>query len=301
MTKRISFILTLALLPWNAFAWGTLGHRAAALVAEAKLSPAARQAVARLLHGDSLADVAAWADSLRSTGRYPQTNWYHFEKIPDGKSFLENLRALPEWQRQKGGVVAAILLASETLRSRSASRGEKGVALKFLVHFVGDIHQPLHSGRPEDKGGVTLATDWFGTPMSLHKIWDSGMILSGHAALFRDGMRIAERARAYADDLRARLDGGRAPNLTPDVGVWLDESLRLRGPAYDLTYETDPGQYQATHLPTVDARIHLAGVRLADLLNRIFAGASASPEEKELRRRIEEIVGDIRGVISFRR
>lgn len=298
MTKRFSVLLALVF-PIHAFAWGALGHRAVGHIAESKLNPQAKAAVQRLLGRESMSDAATWADELRSQTTYKQSNWYHFEKISDGLTYIDNLKALPEWQKKKGGIVSAILVANEVLRDVNAPNGEKAIALKFLIHFVGDIHQPLHSGRPEDKGGVTIDTDWFGTPMSLHKIWDSGMIYTGHGSLFRVGMAPKEQALVYAQYLLGRINDSRV-SFTPDIEVWLNESIAMRGPVYELTYQNNPAAYQTTHLPMVDSRIYTAGTRLADLLNRIFSGASTPREERDLRTKIEAIVGDIHGVVSFR-
>jgi len=118
--KSIPLLFCLFFLPLQASGWGPLGHWAIGTIADSNLSPDARALVEKLLGGQSLADVANWADSIRSGGNYSGSIWYHFEKIPDGVNYLDNLRALPPWQQRKGGLVAAIL-----------GRGSAGSALKY--------------------------------------------------------------------------------------------------------------------------------------------------------------------------
>lgn len=299
MASRI-FLLSLSVISFKTFAWGTVGHMTAGYIAEAKLTPATRAAVSKILEGKSLAEVSNWADELRSSNTYRQTNWYHFEKVFDGVSYIDNLKAMPEWQQRKGGAIGAILVANEILRQPNSSRSARRDALKFLVHFVADLHQPLHSGRPEDKGGVEMMIEWQGSPMSLHRLWDSGMIRTGHPDYFT-GPRSDDRAsRFYSADLLKRFARQNIPQ-TLDPEIWLNESLALRNAAYDPTYKSDQRAYQATHLPTIDLRLYAAGTRLADVLNSVFSGAPISRQEKDLWRRIEAVVGDIYQVISFRR
>ena len=277
----------------GAEAWGPLGHRAIALIAEEHLTPAARAFVAERLENSSMAGAANWADSVTDDPRFPGSIWYHFEKIPDGVGYLDNLRALPGKQRRKGGAVVAILAAEDCLRDPGARRRDQTTALKFLIHLVGDLHQPLHTGRPEDKGGVEIETTWSGAPMSLHRIWDSGLILSGHRDLFSAGTTQRAAAEAYARHLAERFAAEPVADET-DVEAWLDESLALRPAAYELRPAADQDAYVAANLEPIDRRIHAAGRRLARMLNDIAAGAPASAKGLALRAAIDSIPGDPR-------
>jgi hypothetical protein len=269
------------------------------VIAEAHLTPQAQSAVQKLLGQDSLADVANWADSVRGNGTYHQTVWYHYEKIPDGVSYLANLKALPDWQRQKGGVVAAILVAQKTLREDKAPLLEQTDALKFLVHFVGDIHQPFHSGRPEDEGGVKIDVTWFGTPMNLHRVWDSGMINTGHKDLFATSHSLAEDSLRYANFVMQEFAKA---NVDTEFNVekWLNESLQIRNAAYDPIYQADQNRYQTLHLQELDLRIYSSGVRLAELLNSIYAHEPMPQPEIDFWKQIETLVGVLDRWISFR-
>ncbi|MGZ3723741.1 MAG: S1/P1 nuclease [Bdellovibrionales bacterium] len=289
------FIALLFLASPQVFAWGPVAHRATGVIADSRLSLQASAAVKSLLGTDSLGDIANWADAARSSGKYTQTVWYHFEKIPDGLTFMNNLNALPDWQRKKGGTVMAILEANHVLRNSVVAVPEKIDALKFLVHFIGDLHQPLHSGRPEDNGGVKTDVAWFGTAMNLHRIWDSGMIGTGHGEL----ASAPDGGTAYANYLLVKFE--REPvDLTMNVEKWLNESMSLRLAAYDLSYQSDQSGYQTRHLPEVDLRVYSAGVRIAALLNDIFAGMAIPASELDLQNKIEAVVGNLNSLIYFR-
>ena len=281
-----------------ALAWGPLGHQTIAVIAETNLTPAAREYVKARLGNQSLADVASWADAVVRDPQYLGSLWYHFEKIPDGMSYLDNLRAMPDWQWRKGGVVEAILVANATLRDAQAPAADRRNALMFLVHLVGDIHQPLHTGRPFDRGGVNIKLDWYGTTVSLHRVWDTGLLLTGHRDLFPDGISTRGASQAYAEYL-IRANARKAYTTELDVEGWLNESLAIRPAAYDPDYLRNPERYQRRHLEQLDGRIYVAGLRLARLLNDIAAQQPVSPREIELWNSIESILGDPRQIIHL--
>lgn len=281
-----------------ALAWGPLGHQTIAVIAETNLTPAAREYVKVRLGKQSLADVASWADSVVRDPQYLGSLWYHFEKIPDGLSYLDNLRAMPDWQWRKGGVVEAILVANATLRDTQAAPAARKNALMFLVHLVGDIHQPLHTGRPADRGGVNIKLDWYGTTVSLHRVWDTGLLLTGHRDLFPNGISTRAASRAYADYL-IRAYARKAFTTEMDVEGWLNESLAIRPAAYDPDYVRNPERYQQRHLEQIDGRIYVAGLRLARLLNDIAAGNPVPARETELWTSIDNILGDPRQFIHL--
>lgn len=292
-------LLQILLTPLQVFSWGSIGHSTVGVIAQSNLTPKARAGVQRLIGSANLSDVANWADSLKSTTDYKQAVWYHFEKMPDNYTYLENLKALPDWQQKKGGVVSAILVANDILRKQGAPLKEQADALKFLVHFVGDIHQPFHSGRPEDNGGVKIDTIWFGQAMSLHKIWDSGMIMTGHEDIVSMTLSVNEASRNYADYL-ARKYSSRTVNDSFDVESWLNESLDLRLEAYDPLYKTDQKKYQSLHMEEIDLRLYQAGLRLANMLNEIYAHQPTPRVETELWKNIEALVGKLENIVRLR-
>lgn len=299
MQTKILSSLTVLMFPLLAGAWGAVGHRTIGLLAQERLTPQARAWVQGLLGAEDLPAVANWADSLRSTDQYRATVWYHFEKISDGVPFLDHVRGLPDWQKAKGGVITAILAAEDTLRDSSKSHNERADALKFLVHFVGDLHQPLHSGRPEDNGGVKIKVTWFGTQTSLHHIWDASMIETGHADILKDTHGLDETSMTYGAWLDRHFASDSFTNET-DLGAWLNESLLLRTGAYDPAYKNNQKKYLADHLGEVDQRVYVAGLRLARLVNDLAAGQAENSPDAVFRREIEKILGSVDQLINLR-
>lgn len=168
-------------------AWGGDGHRIVANIAEAHLTPAAKAQVQLLLDGAHLADVASWADEVRRDR--PATSRWHYVDIPYEASSYDAAR---DCQATDHGdcVIAEIARAEKVLGDLSASKNERAEALKFLVHFVGDMHQPLHSIERNDpvtgngdRGGNEVHITFFGAPANLHGVWDSGIIAHGGVTL----------------------------------------------------------------------------------------------------------------------
>lgn len=296
--KKIT-MLALMMSSFSAFAWGPVGHRAIGLIADAQLTPGAKAAVQNLLGQSSMADVANWADSVRSSGHYKQTVWYHFEKLADGTNYIDDLKSMPTWQQKKGGVAAAILESERIVRNTKASSSERTDALKFLIHFIGDLHQRLHTGRPEDNGATKIDVTWMGTDMNLHRVWDSGMIDTGHAELWDSGAGSVEKSVAYAGFLKSHF-ASKTISTEMNVEAWLNESMVMRPAVYNKIYETDQDKYQEIHLPEIDLRIYSAGLRLAATINMIFAGTPVPQHESDLIKKIETIVGPIDQWISLR-
>lgn len=298
--KYKKFILLFILFPITAFSFGPIGHRAIGLVAQANLTPKAQAVVKQLLGMESMADVANWADQVRGEGKvYQQANWYHFEKMNDGVRYLNHLQAMPQDQRLKGGPVVAILTAFDALRSPSTPPQERRDTLKFLIHFVGDLHQPLHTGRIEDMGGNKIPVNWFGFPSNLHAIWDSGLIIVGHKDILNPAQPIENQSVAYAQYLIATYS--KTPvDFSMNTEAWLNESLSVRPSAYNPLYATNQALYLQKELPVVDFRVYQAGIRLAAALNQIFNNAPVQAVEKDLVQKVVAILGDFRKYIFFR-
>jgi hypothetical protein len=255
------FLLLPALaLPRLAHAWGGKGHRIVALLAEAELSPAARAEVARLLAGEAeptLPGVANWADDLRDTDplRGRQTARWHFINFPPGKCQYAPPRDCPDGQCVIAGINRHFLALSD----RKRPDAERREALKFLVHFVGDVHQPLHASDKPDKGGNEFQVSYRGEGWNLHSTWDT--------LILRERDLSADR---YATLLRAQTPLPRDPTLrsqTPAMD-WALESCLLgtQGKLYPPKHVIDD-VYLDGHRPLVEQQLRRAGSRLAAMLN----------------------------------
>jgi len=249
---RILLALSL-LVAMPALAWGPIGHRAVGQIAGERLSAKARQAVRGLLGNESLADASLWADEIRSESQWQVSSPWHYVNIPDGESYDRARRS------RDGDVIEALERLVAVLRYGEASREDKVVALKFIAHFVGDIHQPLHVGRAADRGGNEFRVSWFGEPSNLHRVWDSEVI--SRLRLSPTSLVLALQSRAPEEVEAWRQDSPM---------TWVAESMSLRPLVYDMPGRGLGRAYLRDAGPVVEERLLQAGVRLAALLNAIF-------------------------------
>lgn len=256
-TKTAILVLAIALSCASpAFAWGPLGHRVVARLAEARLTPQAKAEVKRLLavRGKRYLDqVANWADDLRDTdpALYRSTAKLHYINFHSSDCIYEP----PRDCRNGECVVAAIAKYSSILSDRTHSAATRAQALAFVVHFVGDVHQPLHAGYRHDAGGNDFQVRWRGQGTNLHRIWDSAMLDDAH-------LSTAQYTR--------RLLAGRTPIARGGTPAeWAEESCRIDrdGGVYPSSHFIDEA-YMQRERPIAERRLRQAGARLAGLLNR---------------------------------
>ena len=234
--------------------WGATGHRIVGRIAEQHLSAEARHHLQALLGPESLAQVSTWPDAMRADPAWNHAAPWHYVSIADDETY----ETAPK--NPAGDVVEALQRLTGVLRDPQATPQEKVVAVKFLVHFVGDIHQPLHVGRREDQGGNTIQVRWFGAPSNLHKVWDEPLI---------------EAEKLSFSEFAAFLDHPSAAEVATwqqsTVLDWVREAMSLRHQVYDIGDGQLSYAYSYKQMPTVKERLLRAGVRLAGLLNTIFA------------------------------
>lgn len=301
--KRSFFVILAAFGLFNSsvsFGWGVIGHRTTGQIAEANLSPAARQAVSVLLQNQHLADVATWADQVKQSPGFKHTATYHYENIPDNMTYLASLHQMNPTDQQNGGVVEGILVAEKIISNPQATTQDKSTALKFLIHFIGDLHQPLHTGRPQDRGGNDIKVSWFNVPSNLHSVWDTGLIVTGHRDLFGSQPPNSDLSVLYARFLINKFQKATPPQNTWGVlEAWLAESVNARAKAYDTLITRDQNAYVAENLDTLDSRVYYAGMRIAETMNRLFANQPVSPQDNMLFQNIQQIVGNVMNIITL--
>jgi hypothetical protein len=251
-----------------AHAWGPLGHSVVAELAQRHLSPAAEAEVGRLLaaeHVQRLADVANWADQMQDdpamASLWKQTRSQHYINFRGGS----DCDYVPPRDCRGGRcVVAALQYYVGVLGDRSQSDAVRRNALKFVVHFVGDIHQPLHAGYRDDKGGNTYQVQYDGGGSNLHKVWDSKM-------LYTRDLDWQAYAQALDSPVPVALPAPVAPLDNP-YAQWAEESCRITAEAgfYPPGHKIDQA-YVKAELPVAELRLRQAGRRLADVLNLALA------------------------------
>jgi hypothetical protein len=281
MRDRIPAVLASLLLAGGAapaLAWSQLGHALVGDLAELELTPAARQQVSELLAAESdptLGGIASWADALRylDGARFRATSSWHYINAKGGGCDFDVARDCPDGNC----VVAAILAQERILEDRAQPLAARRDALKFIVHLMGDLHQPLHAGHREDSGGnrfqVSLRTrirpedharDGYrdgvmGT--NLHAVWDYYVL--AHTGLDR---------RQYFESLKSRMSSRPAHANRATARSWAMESCKLSASqgVYPDAHVMDEGDLEARRT-LAEGRIVTAAARLAAVLNAALA------------------------------
>lgn len=247
--------------PVPAHAWGQLGHRVVGEIAEERISGKTRAEIALILGEESLAEASTWADEQRSN---PAPFWqeeadpFHYVTVPAGKTYAET--GVPAGGDALGALTRFVAIA----RDPEASREDRALALRFIIHIVGNLHQPLHAGNGTDRGGNDMRPRWFGQETNLHTVWDTRMIEG-------KGLSYSE----YAVWLGRKI--GHEETIawwTADPAVWVAEGTALRDRIYPATDDAIPSlgyDYQFEHLPSAERRLQQGGVRLAAYLDQLFA------------------------------
>lgn len=246
-----------------ALGWGRLGHRASAQLAESRLSPRAKAVIRDLLEpGESLADAATWADE--NSREIPGSAAWHFVNVP-----ISAPRYNPRYCRPQGCVVSKIREFGSILSDPRRSRAQRRMALRFFVHLVQDLHQPMHIADHNDRGGNSLQLQYGRyDATNLHQIWDSGL-LARHYPHERDLLSALERVAsqgASRDWPRGRLEDWANESLEVGRHAYLDPSTK----AYLRSGQAIGHAYEEDNRPRAEERLARAGIRLASLLNLVL-------------------------------
>lgn len=261
MNKTSYFFVGFLLVSIVLISWGATGHRTIGQIAEDHLTAKARAGVSDLLGSETLADVSTWADEVRGQEGYQQTGPWHYINLPLGlnydqfKNRVENML--------EANVYSALVEQMQLITDKTAPREKKVEALKFIVHFVGDLHQPMHVSRAEDKGGNTIQLNYDGQGTNLHTLWDSKLIA-------HSGMDYKQLASACDHATPAQI---RQWQSDPVI-KWMWESYAITTKLYaevDAMKDRSIGQdYYTAHWPIIMQRLEQGGIRLAGLLNILF-------------------------------
>jgi nuclease S1 len=251
--ERAAWLALGLLVASAAQAYGPDGHLIAGRAAAPLLCMHAADEVARLGGGQDLGELGLWADQIRSDPKYAAAAPWHYMNLDDGAR-IEDFRDPPE-----GDVLWAIRHFSERLGDAALPDAERAEALKFLVHFVVDLHQPLHVGKASDRGGNAILIRFRGKETNLHRLWDTNAIEQANLSV-ADYVAMVERIRPGIAE--ASLDPKR----------WAAEDLALRNRVYDFGREgaEPPARYLDFAADVTRKRLALAAVRLAGTLNTIF-------------------------------
>jgi hypothetical protein len=245
-------LISLALLfaPLPAYTWSVTGHQTIALIAQSQLTPATQVEINRLLAlepGSTLESIASWADQNRDSSN---TRW-HYVNFPRGDCHYQRQRDCPD-----GQCVVEAIKAQYAIYHSKAPDTERLIALKFLVHLVGDIHQPLHAGFGDDRGGNTYQIQYRSEGTNLHALWDYAMV---------EQFERSPVALARMLESSHSVDPG--PIVAMDAALWAEQSCQIVSrPGFYPGRQVNQ-EYMRDYAPIVALQLLRAGTRLAALLN----------------------------------
>lgn len=251
--KHVTFfvLLTLVLSSSQVFAWGNKGHKITAIIARSCLEKQVIDSVQHYLGEISFEEASVWMDEVRSDRSYDYMKPMHYVNIEKDKTYVKV---------SEPNVINELELVIGHLRSRKARTKEEIKAdLLILFHLVGDIHQPLHTGYADDKGGNSVEVDFLGRRSNLHRVWDTN-IIEEHMITSDTCMKVLS---VLTEKERNRI-------CTVDVMAWAGESRALLPMAYSFKDESIDKAYIQTAAPFIEKRLAEAGIRLASVLNEVF-------------------------------
>ncbi|SFT05942.1 S1/P1 Nuclease [Zhouia amylolytica] len=235
--------------------WGSTGHRVVGEVATEYLKGSTKRKLNLLLDSQSLALVSTFGDDIKSDKRYKEFNPWHYVNIPSGGLYDSHDASA------HGDIIQGIEKCIAVIQQKEATKDDKAFYLKMLVHLIGDLHQPLHVGRAEDKGGNDIQVRWFNKGTNLHRVWDSDMI--NHYKMSYS--ELAENLPKLSRKERKAIEEG-------TILDWTYESQKLA----DKVYATaDSGAklgygYMYENFSQVRYQLLKGGIRLAKVLNAIL-------------------------------
>jgi hypothetical protein len=270
--KNSIVVLALLMISPNAFSWGKTGHRIVGEIAQRNLTKEAQKGVKDLLGNDDLSRVATYADEIRSNRKFDYTAPWHYASIPNEKTYFDQKR------NKDGDVIEALFRFEETLRDPKKSKDERAESLKFMVHMIGDLHQPLHVGIAEDRGGNSVRLKWFKTETNLHALWDESIVDFEQLSY----SEYSTYLNHYTTEEKKEFSKG-------TIIDWAKESQDLRGIVYDTGGSENVGyDYHYKVKPVFEKRLRQAGLRLAQLLNSIFKKESLDKDYVALRQKVKD-------------
>lgn len=257
--RRTFLFATALLIVQYSFSWGVTGHRVTGEIAQQHLTKKAKKELYKLTGKETLAWWANWPDFIKSDSTWRHASSWHYVNMPghiEKEKFIEDLKKMPG-----KNLYTQIQAMMAELKDKSLPLEKRRVALYFLIHLVGDLHQPLHVGRDEDDGGNKIVVYWFDKKTNLHTLWDS--------------MLIEFQQYSYSEYAKLLNITGKEQVETwqnSSLEDWFYDSHVLSDFIYDATpAESKLGyRYNYQFQKMLDAQLLKSGVRLAALLNQVF-------------------------------
>lgn len=256
---RFFMLAAIILMAHTAFCWGVIGHRVVAEIAQQHLSKKAKKELKKLIGRETLAWWANWPDFIKSDSTWRHASQWHYVDLPghmQKDAFITALKALPG-----KNLYTQINDLKAQLKNTSLPLAQRQVALRFLIHLIGDLHQPLHVGRDEDQGGNKIVVYWFEKKTNLHSLWDS-MLIEFQQYSYTEYAKVLD----IADENKVKAW------QNSSLEDWFFESHQMS----DSIYAASPNEaklsykYNYDFQHVLDEQLLKGGVRLAAVLNEVF-------------------------------
>ena len=248
MQRLIILLLTASML----LGWGKTGHRVIGKIAEENLTPTAQEQITQLMGHTDLARVGNWADEIKSDSKWDHSHDWHYCTILEGRGY--------EGPEAGGRAVQKVTEFTKLLKKGTLNKQDQLDVFRFVVHIVGDLHQPLHVGNGTDRGGNDVKVTWFREETNLHRVWDSHMI---------DHMKYSYTE--YAQQIQLGLnDADKQELLDPTLMAFVNKSRSVHDQIYDIGNGKLSWEYIYKNRELMEDRLLKAGYHLAAILNDIY-------------------------------
>lgn len=256
-TRYLPLLVLLLSCTLSAYAWDAVGHRIVTEIAYQNLSKKARKQIDNLLGTRGMVYYSSWADEIKSDTIYPHSYGWHFQNLSAGLS-QEDITQLYNNPKAQG---EHLFYALDSLTKVLQNNNTDIDALKFTVHLVGDIFQPMHLGHPDDKGGNKVQIRWFGRGTNLHSLWDRWLIDNTQYSY-------SEYAAFLNDKYCSQKKQLQQLSLLQCLFITYDRQQQIY--AYQLTGDKNNYHYAYRFRNDLDLSLYTAGLQLANLLNALY-------------------------------
>lgn len=254
--KQLIIIYLLAIISFNLSAYGPTGHRVIASVAQDELKPGAKKQIEKILGKNGLIYFSTWADEVRDLPEYKYTSGWHYQNLQPGMS----AEALTQLWNNPTAEGEHLFYAIQELKNKLMKNKQDTVALKFLIHFMGDLHQPMHLGRLDDLGGNKVPYTWFGDKINIHSLWDSYLI-DHHQMSYTE-------LTHYLEDTYSADKSKYAQYTYPQI---IQKSYLITGRIYGYDTEDRNNYKYFRHFSNdLNTMLYLGGIQLSKILNEIY-------------------------------
>ncbi|WP_127018475.1 S1/P1 nuclease [Flagellimonas beolgyonensis] len=255
LKKILILFLLVPMLNFGNTVWSKRGHRVTGQIAQNHLNGKAKRALNDLLDGHSLAFVSTYADDIKADRAFSKYSAWHYVNYPLGMRYEDSEKS------KYGDIIMAIEECKAVVKDENRSRKDRVFHLKMLIHLIGDLHQPMHASRAEDKGGNDIQVQWFGQGSNLHRVWDRDLIES-YGMTYTE---LASELDRVSKKERKQIQAG-------TIYDWVDESHKICGELYDSVKVGEKLGYRYTYdyNDLLFQQLQKGGLRLAKVLNDLF-------------------------------